>query len=268
MPILVKISEGAISPNILFAENTGLLFAVLPPQRRFKWKSQQVDQMWEDILSACKENRESYFLGTLLLEDISNGWVSVIDGQQRITTLSMLLAVLRDRCIEFDGLKKRSDTLQRLIGRVDYDGNPTGSLVLKLQEPDNQTYINLVKNEGSTDSVSSRSGLLDNAILRFKGHIENYLNVPDSEAALRTLCNYVQDKIRLLPLEVRNEAEGYLVFDRTNTRGLRLTPSEGLKARLATIARQDASLSTELIEKWKNHRYQVRKCRPSDRRNG
>ena len=41
------------------------------------------------------------------------------------------------------------------------------------------------------------------------------------------------------------------MFDRTNTRGLRLTPSEGLKARLATIARQDTSLSIELIEKWK-----------------
>jgi len=49
---------------------------------------------------------------------------------------------------------------------------------------------------------------------------------------------------------VGSEGEGYLVFDTSNTRGLRPSPSEALKARLATVARADLSLSDELIAKW------------------
>ena len=67
MPTLVKISEGAISTSGLFSETSDLLFEIHPPQRRFKWKQQQIDQLCQDIITAYKANRDSYFLGTLLL---------------------------------------------------------------------------------------------------------------------------------------------------------------------------------------------------------
>ena len=61
---------------------------------------------------------------------------------------------------------------------------------------------------------------------------------------------FVISKLHFFLVEVPTEAEGYLVFDTTNTRGLRLTPSEQLKARLASIAREDANLAQDLIEQW------------------
>lgn len=250
MPPLVKISDGALSPSSLLAENSGLLFEILPPQRQFKWKKQQIDQMWDDIIAAHREQRESYFLGTLLLEPLSDPRVSVLDGQQRITSLSLLLAVLRDQC-KSQGLDPRAGSIQRLISRVDNDGNPVGSLVVKLQDPDNQTYIDLVGDYGSTSIASSRSGLLAKAVQTLTNHVKAHINVPDPQACLRALCDYIQDRVKLLPLAVRSEGEGYLVFDTTNTRGLRLSPSEAMKARLATIARQDHHLSEDLMQKWK-----------------
>ena len=154
MPTLVKISEGAISTSGLFSEANDLLFAIHPPQRRFKWKNQQIDQLWQDILTAHEANRDSYFLGTLLLVQLDESrTVSVIDGQQRITTLSILLAVLRDHCNEFPSLSTRADGIQRLISRVDNDGKPVGYLVVTLQDPDNQVYKGLVKEHGSTKSL-------------------------------------------------------------------------------------------------------------------
>lgn len=224
MPPLVRISEGAIAPNSLFSETTGLLFEIRPPQRRFKWKKQQVDQLWEDILTAYKGNRDSYFLGTLLLVPIEDGKVSVIDGQQRIATLSILLAVLRDQCKDYPDLTVRADGIQRLISRVDNDGNPVGSLVVTLQEPDNQVYIDIVKQLGSTRSTFPQSGLLSVAVKRLTLHVTQHINVPNAQESLRGLCEYIQTEIMFLPLEVRNEGEGYLVFDTTNTRGVRLSP--------------------------------------------
>ena len=249
MPTIVKISDGAIPPSKLFSDNK-LLFVIRPPQRRFKWKNQQIDQLWNDILNAYRANRDSYFLGTLLLAPLGDGRVSVIDGQQRITTLSILLAVLRDHCRAFPSLTIRAGGIQRLISRVDNDGNPVGSLVVTLQDPDNQIYIGLVEYPGSTESPFSQQNLLSHATKRLRDHVTKHINIPNPEENLRELCEYVQSKIMFLPLEVRSEGEGYLVFDTTNTRGMRLSPSEALKGRLATIAREDSDLSDELITKW------------------
>lgn len=253
MPVLVRISEGAISTNNLLSENSGLLFVIRPPQRRFKWKRQQIDQLWNDIVNAHTDKRDSYFLGTLLLIPLEDDpHVSVIDGQQRITTLSLLLAVLRDYCRGINGLETRADGIQRLISRVDNDGRPVGSLVVTLQDPDNQTYEKLVKEPGSTRNLTAvTSNLLTDAVKRLTECVDGYINVPERQERLRGLCEYVQSSVKFLPLEVRSESEGYMVFDTTNTRGMRLSPSEALKANLATTAaREDGDLAEKLIGIW------------------
>ena len=252
MPVSVKINDGAISTTELFS---GILFEIHPPQRRFKWKKPQVNQLWEDIRKAHIDNRESYFLGTLLLAPplapTSPGKLSVIDGQQRLTTLSLLLAVLRDLCREYPDLNTRADNIQRLISRVDDDGKPVGALVVTLQEADNGDYELLTKEPGSTNGILPGKGLLSSAVKLLKERVEQHINVPERQKSLQELCQYVQRKIKLLPLEVQSEGDGYLVFDTTNTRGLRLSPAEALKARLAAVARrEDTEMSDDLIQKW------------------
>ena len=252
MPTLVKISGAATSTSGLFSEtNNALLFEIRPPQRRFKWRNRQIDQLWQDIVAAYKANRASYFLGTLLLvRSDDSPRVSVIDGQQRITTLSLLLAVLRDYCRQFDGLQTRADGIQRLIARVDNDGRPVGPLVVTLQEPDNAVFVKLVDNPGSTKRALSQKDLLSRAVERLTVHVEEHIAVPDREERLRKLCEYIQERIEFLPIEVGSESEGFLVFDTTNTRGLRPSPAEALKARLATTAREDKNLSEDLMRGW------------------
>ena len=98
MATLVKLSDGSTNTRNLLSD-TSLRFAIRPPQRRYRWTDKEVVQLWDDIKRAHESNRASYFLGTLLLVPLSDDiGLSVIDGQQRITTLSILLAVLRDRC--------------------------------------------------------------------------------------------------------------------------------------------------------------------------
>ena len=250
MPKLLKISDDAVHVQSLFSANEGLLFEVRPPQRRFKWKKPQIVQLWSDIYNAYKKGSDAYFLGTLLLVDFDDGRVSVIDGQQRITTMSILLAVLRDYCLEFDDLSERASGIQRLLTRVDNDGKPIGSTVVTIQEPDNQVYVGLVKEHESTKSTTAEPSLLSDAVKYLRQEVYKRINVPDRQETLRSLCEYIQTKVMFLPLGVQTEGEGYLVFDTSNTRGLRLSPSEALKARLATVAREDKELSRQLIQKW------------------
>ena len=260
-PALVTIGDKLVPTKALFSEGNGLLFVIRPPQRRFKWKKQQVEQLWTDLRRARRTKLDSYFLGTLLLVPFDGGtmahegnWVSVIDGQQRITTLSILLAVLRDQCIKCDpndpDLVGRANVLQRLISRVDNNDNPR-HLVVTLQDADNPKFIRLVRERGST-LLPHGNDLLSEAVKNMtqcvKAHIKDKSN---RKEMLLSLCDYVQDRINFLPLELQSESDGYLVFDTTNTRGMRLSASEALKARLVTIAaRQDTNLSEELIRIW------------------
>ena len=250
MPRLLRISEDAVSTDGLFSGNEGLLFEIRPPQRRFKWKDTQVVQLWNDILTAYRNDPNPYFLGSLLLVDIGNGHVSVIDGQQRLATMSILLAVLRDHCRAIPDLSGRARVIQRLLTRVDNNDRPTGEYVVTLQEPDKQIYIDFIKQPGSTEHETTKPGFLSGAVKVLKQKVDNYVIGADPSARLESLCEYIQTKVMFLPLTVRSEGEGYLVFDTSNTRGLRLSPSEALKARLAVVARESTGLAEELIEKW------------------
>ena len=140
--------------------------------------------------------------------------------------------------------------MQRLISRVDNNDNPR-HLVVTLQDADNPKFIRLVRERGST-LLPHGNDLLSEAVKNMtqcvKAHIKDKSN---RKEMLLSLCDYVQDRINFLPLELQSESDGYLVFDTTNTRGMRLSASEALKARLVTIAaRQDTNLSEELIRIW------------------
>ena len=229
-------------------------YTVKPPQRRYKWRASQVKQLWGDIVNAYRQGQSSYFLGSLILERLENNTFSIIDGQQRVVSLSLLVAALRDSC-EAIGLQDRVTTLQKLIAQVDYDGKPVGPLVLKLQDEDNSIYQDLVRTVGATRSDLTPSNgqkqLLVEAVRTFCGLIDDYLDVSSNkETDLKNLCNYVQDDVKLLPLAVESEAQAHLVFDTTNTRGLPLSPAEALRARLSVSVRDNYQLAQELVEKW------------------
>ena len=66
-------------------------------QRDFSWTEEEVGQLWEDINRAIDDGTVSYFIGSIVLKDTGNAAAfEVIDGQQRLTTISLLLCALRD----------------------------------------------------------------------------------------------------------------------------------------------------------------------------
>lgn len=249
-----RINQGERSiANLFSASGYGRRFEILPPQRRFKWKEPQVDQLWRDISNAYSQQRDGYFLGTLLVFPLSSDTVSVVDGQQRVTTVSLLLAVLRDHCLTLPEHEERGRRMHDFVARVDHGGIRVGNLVVKLQEPDNGLFISLV---GERLSTASASGLpasrLVTALKRLNSHVEKLLGsgIKPASDLLAEFCDYVLDHVLFVVLEVANERKAYILFDTTNTRGLPLSPAESLKARLAAIDRVDGSLSTEWMERW------------------
>jgi uncharacterized protein with ParB-like and HNH nuclease domain len=88
-------------------------------QRPYSWGRDQVQELWED---AIQEASGEYFIGSMVVYKYGEDTRAVIDGQQRLTTLMMLLCALRDAADEH-GLKSLANGTQGFIERSDENDN-------------------------------------------------------------------------------------------------------------------------------------------------
>lgn len=89
-----------------------IIFQIPDYQRPYSWVDEHVDQLWDDILEAYENNKEgdsidsNYFLGSLIV--VQNGKIEdVVDGQQRLTTLMILLCTIRQEPTRNNGMKTK-----------------------------------------------------------------------------------------------------------------------------------------------------------------
>lgn len=147
-------------------------FVIPEYQRPYAWGAEESLQLLSDLLGALeRDTDEPYFLGSIVLVKSPNVARSeVIDGQQRITTLTLLLSLLRD-LVANDDLRR---SIHNLIEKpaVEWDNQPARPR-LKLRPRDNQFFYDYVQTVGNTaklielsDNIpetDSQRGLRDNA---------------------------------------------------------------------------------------------------------
>ena len=262
----MNLENDAVSVDYLF-DGYAKLFKIRPPQRRYKWGGIQVRAFWDDINNAISGSEPLYFLGSLLLQPIDTEGMSVIDGQQRLTTVSMLIALLRDQLtshaavISTDdpttaaGLQTRATRLQNYVQRTDLDGNPTGATVLELNPGDETEFVELVCSLGSTNAVPSSSSrhLVAGALRNLHKSLTDSLGQMSQDEAteyLKALDTYLHDSLKFLVIEVKDQYQASLIFDTTNTRGLTLSLSEQIKAALVGRSRHNIQAVSRLIDTW------------------
>ena len=87
----------SVSVSQLFGDPK-TLYRIPQYQRPYKWINEQVEQLWDDIFEAYESDIDNYFLGSIITVKSSDGsgYIDVVDGQQRLTTLMILFCVLRD----------------------------------------------------------------------------------------------------------------------------------------------------------------------------
>ncbi len=97
MPEILKASEQNL--NAVFSD--AYLFYIPVYQRPYAWSTEHVDELLDDLLDAMRRDSTSpYFLGSIVLvKNEGNSQSDVVDGQQRLTTLSMLFCVLRELAV-------------------------------------------------------------------------------------------------------------------------------------------------------------------------
>ena len=106
-------------------------------QRPYSWTRENIQEFWDDIVKDAPEN---YFIGSMVVFKSGSQRYGVVDGQQRLTTITILLAVLRNRLNEL-GFADLAQGIQNLIERKNIDNKPEFILATETSYPFFQDHI-------------------------------------------------------------------------------------------------------------------------------
>jgi hypothetical protein len=212
-------------------------------QRSYAWGKEQVDALWGDLRAALVLDDPEYFLGTIVLTQAADER-SVIDGQQRLATASLLLAAVRNAFAD-KGDGERADVLEgQYLAARDLRSAQVLSR-LKLNEVDDPHFHQIIFERdyslradapGSHKRLSAAMETLESHI---SGEVERAgRNWPDR---LLAIVEALESSVRLIIVSVASDADAYLIFETLNDRGLPLNISDLLKNYLFGVAQGESA---------------------------
>ncbi|ACK67446.1 protein of unknown function DUF262 [Rippkaea orientalis PCC 8801] len=235
----------------------GLTYHVPPFQRDYSWTDDEWDDLWQDILGLFeKDGESSHYMGYLVLQSSDNKHFDIIDGQQRITTISIMilagLSYLQDLVeanLDADRNTQRKEQLQNsYIGYV----NPVTLISqskLELNRHNNRFYQTYLVTLGPIPrrGLNASEHLLRKAFSWFKERFKTKLGKQlDSGQQFAALIDSLVDKLFFTVITVTDELNAFKVFETLNARGVRLSATDLLKNYLFSVISSAQTHENEL----------------------
>lgn len=206
-----------------------------------QFDKQQVVEFWDDLRSSFN-NRQSYFLGTVVLAEAdgsTSGRELVIDGQQRLATASLLLAAIRDRYEAGGESAAANSTQQEYLGR--YDKTAKKDLPkLILNTDDRDFYERHVILGEAVEPQNHSQALIGAAYGYLKSKVEEFTSAHGAawEEKLTELEDWLDNSVQVVAIVVATQADAFLIFETLNDRGADLSVADLLKNFLFSQAGQ------------------------------
>lgn len=228
-------------------------------QREYSWQAKHVTELLDDLNKVFLESYTEadtladvpsynhYFLGSIIISH-TDGQRYIVDGQQRITTLTLLLINLY-RSLEVGRLKDQVDQcIYSLSG---------GTEGFNLDVPE---WYDLMKAlyTGTPFDESDQSESIQNIVLRYRDVVD-YFEIPDD--AIPCFVSWLLENVYLVSIEAFDSRDAYVIFETVNDRGLPLTPTDMLRGYLLSNI-DDAARRNVTSETW---RKQVQRLQSIDK---
>jgi len=236
----------------------GSYFHIPRFQRPYSWDDENINDFWNDLIV---NKGEDYFIGSMVVYKKSKQQYGVVDGQQRLTTITILLCVLRDEFAKL-GNEDLAKGLHQLIERK--DRNNVNEYVLKTETsfPYFQEHIQKFSDPEVETTIHAEENNLKNAHTVFKGLVMSALTAIDSDTTIPA-DKKIETKINKL-IEVRNavlnlnvifvtldnEDDAYVIFETLNTRGKDLALTDLVKNHFSKHLKAQGAVDHTKI-KWK-----------------
>lgn len=200
-------------------------------QRPFSWDKENIDEFWVDSTSEIKKD---YFIGAFVTYNLTSSSYGVVDGQQRLTTITIALCALRDKYKEmkFDA---PANGVHRLIETRDL--NNVAQFVVKTETsyPYLQAKIQSFEKEDEDIDAGEEERAIAVAYQLLRAHIDSGIAAIESDdaakfrRAAKKWLDQVRDKIlslKVISITLDNQDDAYTIFETMNTRGKDLTAAD------------------------------------------
>jgi len=232
----------------------GLTYQIPRFQRDYSWTADEWDDLWQDILGLFEEDPEpAHYMGYLVLQSPDNKRFDIIDGQQRITTLSVMilgaLSHLNDIAesgVDADRNRERLEQLRgSYIGYLDPVTLVSRSK-LQLNRHNDDFYQNyLVPLEKIPQrGLRASEHLLRKAFDWFKSAVKQHCGSDGIDVA--RFVDAMVDKLFFTVITVTDELNAFKVFETLNARGVRLSATDLLKNYLFSVVNSEGSHEHEM----------------------
>jgi len=246
----VQITTGASNLQFLFSERGTQSVSVPSFQRNYSWTDTQVEQFLTDVYTSADEE-EPHFWGPIVVlrHPARLSSLEVIDGQQRISTTIIFLALLRDQAValpsriinegtpgSFDIATVVRSFLFRppLYNQTRFNGSYLIDEVLQkyvLADPEGRPKLTK-RGAKMASAMKKQTKELRAAYLKMSESLEKKLgSLPENERKdfVFQVFTALTMNFEIHTMELSNEDDAYLLFESLNDRGLRLNPSDLLK---------------------------------------
>lgn len=234
----------------------GVKYSIDYYQREYRWEAKQVRELIDDLTDMFLEEYETgisrssvesfphYFLGSIIISQ-RNGKSFIVDGQQRLTSLTLLLMVLRNL------QRDREDVVQidDLIFSERY-GTKTFNLAVEERFACMDALFDCRPFDPVDESESVRN--LYERYQDLEAHFPAELN----EDALPYFVDWLIDNVHLVEITAYTDEDSYLIFETMNDRGLSLSPTEMLKGYLLANMEEHRRISANNL--WRDRLQEFR----------
>lgn len=254
----------------IFSVDTNVFYNIPKYQREYTWGYSECEKLFNDIV----ENENGYFLGSFICVNSNQPAVKgialqVIDGQQRLTSLSLLILALycklKEREHELDDEQK--EDLQKIKKELVTYNKSTKLYIprLRLQSQNHNCddYFSLLSEKGFNIGQIEKPKHAGNrgiyrAFNRFIGFIDDYLTHDtfqnrDIIDVLLDLYEKISEAVVVL-IEVDSNKDAYMMFESLNNRGIPLSAIDLIKNTLISNAEipDDITATDKCYEQWKS----------------
>jgi uncharacterized protein with ParB-like and HNH nuclease domain len=225
-------------------------FEIPPYQRPYAWEKENARELLNDLLDAMDNTEASggvYFLGSIvLIKSPGSAAAKVVDGQQRLTTLTILLSILRDLTSDPELKFERRAYVHQ---KASADKGTTDRYRLLLRERDQPFFLKHVQTLGATAALpagerleGSQQRIVENA------HVFHDRLKSMDESRRNRLVAFLVQHCYLVVVAVPTADAARRIFTVLNAHGLDLTATDILKADL--LDRVEPALEASLAKRW------------------
>lgn len=245
----------------------GRLFRIPEYQRAYAWGRRQREDLFHDIREAFRSGRE-HFMATVValkretreIDATEFSAVELVDGQQRVTTLIILLKAIEKAL----GVEEKGEArLKREISELLVKGDEHSLVLLQTNHDSSNVFSRYIRGGiiASSEATTAADVNLADAAAECEDFVRNW------DATLLELASVIKNRLSMIYHELADEATVYRVFEVLNSRGLDVKWTDKLKSQLMSLvfehsdsgARADAVHEMHVI--WKDI-YRVLGFRP------